>query len=309
MPKLSVVIPVYYNELNLKPLYEELKEKFINVIDFEYEIVMVDDGSGDNSWGVMKEIAELDSNIKVFHLARNFGSYAASLCGLTKCTGDSEILKAADLQEPTEMILEKYQRWKDGNNVVLAVRADRDEPLNQKVFANIYYKLTQKFVLNNMPNGGFDTFLVDRQVIETLIKYNEKDSALPGLILWSGYKTAIVPYVRRARTIGKSRWTLRKKIKLVMDTLYGFSSVPISLVTGIGTITVIGAAVWAMVVLIGKFMGKINVSGWTTLFILNLFSFGTIMITLGILGGYLWRTFNATRNRPVYIEEEFKERH
>ena len=295
MPKLSVVIPVYYNELNLKPLYEELKEKFINVIDFEYEIVMVDDGSGDNSWGVMKEIAELDS-------------YAASLCGLTKCTGDCVILKAADLQEPTEMILEMYQRWKDGNNVVLAVRADRDEPLNQKVFANIYYKLTQKFVLNNMPNGGFDTFLVDRQVIETLIKYNEKDSALPGLILWSGYKTAIVPYVRRARTIGKSRWTLRKKIKLVMDTLYGFSSVPISLVTGIGTITVIGAAVWAMVVLIGKFMGKINVSGWTTLFILNLFSFGTIMITLGILGGYLWRTFNATRNRPVYIEEEFKER-
>lgn len=308
MSKLSVVIPVYYNELNLRPLYEELKEKFINVIDSEYEIVMVDDGSGDNSWEVMKEIAGLDPNIKIFHLSRNFGSYAAALCGLTKCTGDCAVLKAADLQEPTEMILEMYQRWKDGNNVVLAVRADRDEPLSQKVLANTYYKLTQKFVLGNMPNGGFDTFLIDRQVIETLIKYDEKDSLLQGLILWSGYKTAIVPYIRRTRTIGKSRWTFKKKIKLVMDTLYGFSSVPISLVTGIGTISVIGAAVWAMVVLIGKCMGKINVSGWTTLFILNLFSFGVIMITLGILGGYLWRTFNATRNRPVYLEEEFKER-
>lgn len=302
--KVSIVIPVYYNEDNLKPLYEDLKKKFIDEIEYEYEIVMVNDGSLDRSYQVMKELAAQDKSIKIVSLSRNFGSHAAILCGLEKCTGDCAVVKAADLQEPTELLIEMVESWKKGNNVVLAVRQDREESLGTKFFANTYYWLVRKAALANMPEGGFDVYLLDRKVINVLLSLDERNSALTGQILWSGFKTEQIPYVRLEREIGTSKWTLKKKIRLVTDTLFSFSTLPISLVTGIGTVSFIGALVWGIVVLIFKLMGLIQVSGWTTLFIFNLFSFGIIMVTLGILGGYLWRTFDASKNRPPYIVED-----
>ena len=302
--KISIVIPVYYNEDNLRPLYQDIKEKIIDVIDYEYEIVMVDDGSKDASYEVMKELADIDSNIKIISLSRNFGSHAAILCGLSKCTGDCAIVKAADLQEPTELILEMVESWKRGNNVVLAVREGRNESKKQAFFADAYYNMVRKTALPNMPEHGFDVYLVDRKVITVLEQLDEKNSALTGQILWSGFKTDIVYYTRLAREIGTSRWTLKKKIKLVMDTLFSFTSLPITAVLSVGTGSVIIAAIWAIVVFILKLMGKIKLSGWTSLFIFNLFSFGIIMMTLGILGEYLWRTFDASRNRPPYIIED-----
>lgn len=304
MGKISIVIPVYYNEENLLPLYRDIKEKFIDVTTDTYEIVMVDDGSKDQSWSVMQELAEMDSNIKTIHLSRNFGSHAAILCGLTHCTGDCAVVKAADLQEPTELILQMVESWKKGNNVVLAVRSGRDESKSQSLFANLYYWLVRKTALPNMPKGGFDVYLLDRKVIEVLDRLDEKNSALTGQILWSGFKTDIVYYHRLAREIGTSKWTLKKKIRLVMDTLFSFTTLPITIVLNVGVWSMIGAMIWALVVLISKFAGWIDVSGWTTLFIFNLFSFGVIMMTLGILGEYLWRTFDASRNRPPYIIEE-----
>ncbi len=302
--KVSLIIPVYYNEDNLRPLYEDLKQKFINMIDYEYEIVMVNDGSRDQSYSVMKELAGKDCNIRNISLARNFGSHAAILCGLSNCTGDCAVVKAADLQEPTELILEMVEAWKKGNNVVLAVRDGRDESKGQTFFANFYYKLVQKTALPNMPDQGFDVYLVDRKVINVLENLDEKNSALTGQILWCGFKTEKVYYRRLAREIGTSRWTLKKKIRLVMDTLFSFTTLPITLVLSVGTFSIIAALVWGIIVLISKLVGAIDVSGWTTLFIFNLFSFGVIMMTLGILGEYLWRTFDASRKRPPYIIEE-----
>lgn len=302
--KVSLIIPVYYNEDNLRPLYDDLKEKFIDKIDYDYEIVMVNDGSKDKSYDVMKELAEKDKNIKIISLSRNFGSHAAILCGLSHCTGDCAVVKAADLQEPTELILEMVEAWKKGNNVVLAVRDGRDESKSQTFFANFYYWLVRKTALPAMPEQGFDVYLVDRKVINVLESLDEKNSALTGQILWSGFKTEKVYYRRLAREIGTSRWTLKKKIRLVMDTLFSFTSLPITIVLNIGAISVIAAVIWAIVVLIAKLTGNITEVGWTTLFIFNLMSFGIIMMTLGILGEYLWRTFDASRNRPVYIVEE-----
>lgn len=302
--KISIIIPVYYNEKNLIPLYKDLREKFINKIDYDYEIVMVNDGSGDNSLDVMKKIALEDSNVRVISLSRNFGSHSAILCGLANCTGDCAVVKAADLQEPTELILEMVDAWKRGNNVVLAVRNGRDESKSQTFFANFYYKLVQKVALPEMPTGGFDVYLIDKKVINVLDALDEKNSALTGQILWSGFKTEKVFYYRQAREIGESKWTLKKKIRLVMDTLFSFTSLPITVVLSVGVISAFVAATWGIVVLVCKILGKIVVSGWTTLFIFNLFSFGIIMITLGILGEYLWRTFDASRKRPPYIIEE-----
>jgi dolichol-phosphate mannosyltransferase len=302
--KLSIVIPVYYNQDNLMPLYRDMQEKVLTKIDYDYEIVFVNDGSKDNSLEVLKQLADMDRKIKVISLSRNFGSHAAILCGLSHCTGDCAVVKAADLQEPSELILEMVSSWKKGNNVVLAVRSGRDESKSQTLFASLYYWLVRKTALPTMPKGGFDVYLLDRKVIRVLSELDETNSALTGQILWSGFKTDVVYYRRLAREIGESKWTLRKKIRLVMDTLFSFSTLPISVVLGIGAFSFIGATVWSIVVLVCKLMGLIQVSGWTTLFIFNLFSFAIIMMTLGVLGEYLWRTFDASRNRPPYIVEE-----
>ena len=303
MPKLSVVIPVYYNADNLPPLYADMKEKLIDQIDFDYELIFVDDGSGDNSYQVMQQLARQDEHIRIFRLSRNFGSDAAVLCGLCPATGDCAVVKAADLQEPTEMLLDMYHRWQEGCNVVLAVREGREESKAQEFFADLYYAITRKFALPNMPKKGFDVFLLDRKVIEVLRRMDEPNSALDGQILWSGFTTGTVTYVRRERKIGKSRWTLKKKIRLVMDTLFSFSTVPITFITGLGVLSVLGSLIWAIDALISKLRGSIHVTGWTMMFIFQLLSFGIIMMTLGLLGNYLWRTFDASRRRPPYLIE------
>lgn len=307
MPKLSIVVPVYYNADSLEALYSDLQENLLRAAEFDYEIVLVDDGSGDDSWQVIGRLCQQDKKVTGIRLSRNFGSHAAILCGLVHSTGDCAVVKAADLQEPADIIPEMYDQWKQGKNVVLAVREGRDEKAATTLFASLYYALTRKVALPNMPKGGFDVFLLDRKVIEVLQQMDERNSALTGQILWSGFSTGYVYYTRRARTVGKSRWTLKKKIRLVSDTLFGFSSVPITAVSVIGVLSCLVSAVWAIVVLINRLAGSIPVQGFTTLFIFQLFSFGVIMLTLGILGGYLWRTFDATRNRPVYIVEAHTE--
>lgn len=302
--KLSIVIPVYFNEENLVPLYEDIREKIINVIDYDYEIIMVDDGSQDRSYEVLKQLRERDHRVKIYRLSRNFGSHAAVLCGLSNATGDCAAVKAADIQEPTEMVLEMVAKWQQGYNVVLAVREDREEGKLQKLLANLYYTLIRKTALPNMPKGGFDVFLIDRKVIKVLETLDEQNSAVTGQILWSGFKTTQIYYTRRAREIGKSRWTLKKKIRLVMDTLFSFSTLPVTIVSVIGVICFLVSLIWGIYVMYWKLAGEIPVSGWTTLFLFNLASFGIIMFTLGILGNYLWRTFDASRSRPPYIIEE-----
>ena len=303
--KLSIVVPVYYNQDNLKPLYEDIKKKIIDVIDYGYEIVMVNDGSKDDSWKVMKELAAKDKNIRLISLSRNFGAHAAVLCGLENSTGDCSVVKAADLQEPTDMILEMTQSWKEGNNVVIAVREGREESKGQTFFANLYYWMVRKTTFPDMPKMGFDTYLLDRKVVKVLETFDEKNSSLQGQILWSGFKTGMVYYTRRARTIGKSRWTLKKKLRLVTDTLFSFSTLPIKAVTTMGVLALFGSLVWATLIIVSKFLNRVPVNGWTTLIVLNLFSFSVIMLSLGILGEYLWRTFDATRKRPPYVVEEF----
>lgn len=305
--KLSIVIPVYYNEENLIPLYEDIKEKIYSHTENEYELVMVNDGSKDKSYEVMQNLAKQDERIKILSLSRNFGSHAAILCGLSHCTGDCAVVKAADLQEPTELLLRMLEEWKKGSNVVLAIRESRDESKKQVFFANLYYWIVRKFALESMPENGFDIYLLDRKVIDVLENLDEKNSALTGQILWSGFKTATVPYERLAREIGSSKWTLKKKVGLVMNTMFSFSRVPIHVVSGIGIASFLGAIIWAIVELVAKLAGKIEISGFTTLFIFQLLSFGITMSTLGILGSYLWRTFDASRNRPPYIVEDSNE--
>ncbi|ADZ85479.1 glycosyltransferase family 2 protein [Cellulosilyticum lentocellum] len=306
MSKLSIIIPVYYNSDTLEALYEDMKKVVLSVVE-DYEIVMIDDGSGDNSWDVMNSLSKRDSRIKLVKLSRNFGSHAAILAGLSVCTGDCATIKAADLQEPSEILLEMHESWKKGNKVVLAVRSDRQESYSQKLFANLYYWLIRKFAIPSMPEGGFDCYLIDRKVIEVLRMLDETNSAVTLQILWSGFKRDTIYYVRQKREVGVSRWTLAKKVKLVVDSLVGFSFVPIRFMSIIGGFFSLVSFIWMLVVIAQKMMGDIQVQGWTALMIVVLFSSGLILLTLGILGEYIWRILDASRNRPVYIVEEIRD--
>lgn len=308
MKKISIIVPVYYNQDNLLPLYADLKEKVFDKLkentNTEYELIMVDDGSKDNSYKVMQDLAKIDSNIKIIHLSRNYGEHAAILAGLSQCTGDCAVRKAADLQEPSEMILDMMKKYDEGYKVVLATRADREEPIVQKAFSNLYAFLMRKLALHNMPKGGFDSFLIDRQVIDFLVKMQESNTSLMSQILWAGFETATVPYVRKKREIGKSRWTLSKKIKLVYDSLISFSYFPIKMITNVGFLSFFISVMLLLIIIYKKFVGKIDVEGYTSLIMVMLMAFGIIMLSIGILGEYLWRTYDAARKRPPYIIEK-----
>lgn len=304
MKKVSIIVPVYYNQDNLLPLYADLKEKVLTKLDTEYELIFVDDGSKDKSYEVMKDLAKVDKNIKLVKLSRNFGEHSALLAGLSQCAGDCAVRKAADLQEPSEVILEMIKKYKEGNKVVLAVRADREEPVTQKAFSNLYAFLMRKLALHNMPKGGFDTFLIDRQVIDVVVKMQESNTSLMSQILWAGFETATVPYVRKKREIGKSRWTLSKKIKLVYDSLLSFSYFPIKLITIAGFLSFLIAIILLIVIVYKRMTGIIDVEGYTSIIMIMLMGFGIIMLSIGILGEYLWRTYDAARNRPPYIIEK-----
>lgn len=304
MKKISIIVPVYYNQDNLLPLYADLKEKVLSKINIEYELIFVDDGSKDKSYEVMKNLAKLDENIKTIRLSRNFGEHSALLAGLSQCTGDCAVRKAADLQEPSEVILDMMKKYEEGNKVVLAVRADREEPITQKAFSNLYAFLMRKLALHNMPKGGFDTFLIDRQIIDLLVKMQEKNTSLMSQILWAGFETATVPYIRKKRKIGKSRWTLSKKIKLVYDSLLSFSYFPIKMITSVGFLSFFISLILLVVIIGKKFAGIIDVEGYTSIIMIMLMGFGIIMLSIGVLGEYLWRTYDAARSRPPYIIEK-----
>ncbi len=306
MAKLSIIIPVYFNEMNLHDLYDDLKSKVLCKLD-EYELVFVDDGSQDSSYTILKEIQAMDHNVMLVKLSRNFGSHSAILAGLIHSTGDCAAMKAADLQEPSTMILEMYEKWLAGNNVVLAIRKDRQEPWVQKTISNLYYKVMRKIALSSMPDGGFDCFLIDRKVIKVLELMDEKNSTLMGQILWAGFKTDVIYYTRLQREKGKSRWTLSKKIKLFVDSILAFSYFPIRFISTMGILTFFGTILWLLYILYAKMFIGIEVEGWTTLMITNLFFYGLILLTLGIIGEYLWRAFDAARHRPSFIVEEWIE--
>lgn len=306
MSKLSIIIPVYYSADTLMDCYEDLAENVLPKIN-GYELIFVNDGSGDNSWEICKEIAAKDKNVRLINLSRNFGSHAACYAGLSSCTGDCATIKAADCQEPSSLIINMYESWKQGNKVVLAVRKGREEKLSQRAFANLYYGLVRKFVSKKMPKAGFDCYLIDRKAIEALKLLDERNSAITLQILWSGFKTSTVSYTRLARQKGRSRWTLSKKINLVLDSFVSFSPAPVRFVELIGVLFAIGSAVWGIVLIMLRLSGAIDVTGWTALMLTVLFSSGIIMISLGILGEYIWRTLDVAQNRPVYfIEEEIE---
>lgn len=305
MSKISIVVPVYYNEDTLEILYQDMKAKILEKLG-DYELIFVDDGSQDRSWEVMNTFRISNPNVQCVKLSRNFGEHAALLAGLSVCTGDCAVTKQADLQEDSEIILEMYEKWKQGAKVVLAVRSARDEGVMKKFFADLYYRIVRKLVTSRMPKGGCDCYLIDRKVIQVLELLDEKNSSLTLQVLWAGFKTESVYFHRKDREIGKSRWTLAKKVKLAMDSVLSFSYEPIKAVSILGFIFFLCSVFIGISVLVEKFTVGTPIIGWASLMCVVLCAAGLNFVFLGIIGEYVWRALDASRNRPPFIIDEIR---
>ena len=305
MSRISIIVPVYFNADTLEDLYRDMAEKILPKLE-DYELVFVDDGSEDDSWEIINRIKQQDPRTVCVKLSRNFGEHAALLAGLSVCTGDCAVTKQADLQEDSAIILEMYERWKRGNKVVLAVRRERKENPVYVFFANLYYGLIRSLVNKNMPVGGCDCYLIDRKVIEVLERLDEKNSSLTLQVLWAGFQTDRVEFVRQDREKGESRWTMSKRIKLIMDSIMSFSYFPLRVMTLLGVGFDILAFILLILVLVEKFTKGVPILGWSSIMCVMLLASGLIMSMLGILGEYIWRTLDAARKRPPFIIDEVK---
>ncbi|CDZ77502.1 Putative glycosyltransferase CsbB [Legionella massiliensis] len=300
--KLSIIIPVYYNEKNLPITYALLAAEVLPHLP-SYELIFVDDGSADNSYQEALKIHSIDSQVKVIKLARNFGQHIAIFAGLEHMSGDCAVVISADLQDPPHLILQMFEKYLAGNKVVIAIREDRKESFFQKAFSSLYYRLMKKYALNDMPLSGFDCFLADKQVVDVLTSIEEKNTSLFAQILWIGFKRAEVTYTRQKREIGVSRWTLSKKLKLAIDSMLAFSYAPIQAISIVGFLDCIFSLIYATYIVIQKVIWGAN-AGWSSLMVAIMFTSGVQMLTLGVIGEYLWRNFDESRKRPLYVLDE-----
>ncbi len=301
MPLFSVIVPVYFNEGSLPQLYKELDSVSKHLKDADFEFVFVDDGSGDHSFEILKGLSAKDRRVKVVKLSRNFGSFVACLAGLEYSKGDCAAIIAADLQDPPELLVDLFEKWRAGSKVVFAIRKRREENFLNILFASLYYKLFRVFALKNMPAMGFDFVLIDRKVIDILVQTQEKNTTLMGQILWMGFKQDYIYYTKVKRPYGKSKWTITKKLKYFIDSIMAFSYFPIRLISAFGIIFALFGFVFGLFVIGRRILFGVEVPGFTTLVVLILFASGMQMIMLGVIGEYLWRNIEEVRKRPNYI--------
>lgn len=303
MRKISFLIPVYRNEGSLKLTYEKIAELFSSTLtDYSFEFVFVDDGSDDRSLEELLEIKKNNQeNVKILTLSRNFGQVTASIAGLKEVTGDAVVMMSADLQEPIEIITNMVVEWQKGNEIIICHRDNREDGLFAALTSKFFYSLI-RYANKKMPKGGFDFVLLDRVAMDELNKFDEKNRFFQGDILWIGYGIKYLPYHRQKRTIGKSQWTLSKKIKYFIDGVLNTSYIPIRMMSLIGMITSLIGFLYAILITYGRLFLKTGpFQGWTPIMVLILIIGGLIMLMLGIIGEYIWRIYDEVRKRPHYI--------
>jgi glycosyltransferase involved in cell wall biosynthesis len=304
MPRLSIIVPVYFNAPTLPELHRKLSEAVEQLESVEAEMIFVDDGSGDNSFEVLSSLVEEDHRCKVLKLSRNHGSGIAVLAGLSACTGDCTALISADLQDPPSLIPEMYKYWRDGFSAVLAIRSSREDPVSTKLFAAVFHRLMRRFAIKDYPAGGCDLALIDRRIIDALIKMQEKNSHLITQILWTGYQRKLIYYKREKRQHGKSRWTFSKKLKLFIDSFTAFSYFPLRLMSFMGFAIATLGFLYALLTILRRLLYGVTVEGWTSLMVVVLIVSGTMLIGIGIIGEYLWRVLEEVRKRPAFFVEK-----
>jgi polyisoprenyl-phosphate glycosyltransferase len=298
----SVIVPCLNEEETIEEVYAHLVPVLDPLFDERWEIMFVDDGSTDCTIGVISELHDRDRRVRAVRLTRNFGSHIAIAAGLDNATGDLAIILAADLQDPPETIPAMVARWREGYEIVWGTRETREDPFLRKLFARLFYGLIRRTALPRIPSAGTGSFcLIDHSVIESFKRFPEHNRLTFGIISWSGFSQAEVRYRRGPRYAGRSKWSSGQLLKTAIDAFVSFSYLPLRLISYFGVFVSIVAFIFGLYVIVEHFDVGSNLKGWPSLMAAILFLGGVQLLTLGIVGEYIWRISEESRQRPLYL--------
>ena len=299
----SVVAPVYNESATLPHFYERLVA-VMEGLGEPFEIILVDDGSKDNSLQVMRELHARDARVKVIGLSRNFGHQIVITAGIDVADGDAVVVMDSDLQDPPEVIPDLVAEWKRGNEIVFAVRTQRKgETAFKLATAKLFYRSLSRITAVNIPHDTGDFRLMDRRAVLAMRRLREHHRFMRGLSAWIGFRQVGVPYVRQERFAGTTAYPLRKMVRLAIDATTSFSYVPLQLATSVGFF-IAALSVVAIVVAIVLRLANQTVIGQATTLIVVLFLGGIQLMFLGVLGEYLGRIYDEVKGRPLYLVDE-----
>ena len=306
MNKISVIVPMYYEEEVAKECYTRLKNVLEKIENYNYEIIFINDGSKDKTLEILKEIAKENKNVKIISFSRNFGHQCAVTAGLRYVTGDAIVIIDADLQDPPELIPEMIKLWEEGNEVIYGKRKSREGESRFKLLtASMFYKTLNALSDVEIPKDTGDFRLVDRKVVEVINSLPEHNKFLRGLFSWVGFKQKAYEYERKERYAGKTKYPLKKMLKLAQDGIFSFSIKPLKIVGAMGILSVIiSIMLFVYAVLSYAFDWNNLVPGWTSLMVTMTFIGGMILISLWMIGEYIGRIYDETKRRPEYIIEK-----
>lgn len=303
-PTLSVVAPVFNEEAILPELYRRLSA-VLDGAGLDWELVLINDGSRDRSPEIMRELHAADPRVKVVNFARNFGHQVAITAGADYARGDAVVIIDADLQDPPEVILDLVAKWREGYDLVYAVRAERKgETFFKEFTAKAFYRIIYKITDINIPMDTGDFRLMDRKVVEALKTMREKHRFMRGMSIWVGFKQTGVQYVRAERFAGVTKYPLKKMLKFALDGITSFSYLPLQLATYVGFVSAAVAVLGILATIILRLTGSHAFYGQATTLVAVLFLGGVQLISLGIIGEYLGRIYDEVKGRPLYIVRE-----
>ena len=303
MKKVSLVIPMYYEEEVAEECYNRVTKVLSSLQDYTYEIVFINDGSKDKTLEILEGIAKKDTNIKVISFARNFGHQCAVTAGLQFVTGDAIVIIDADLQDPPELIPDMLKLWENGNEVIYGKRKTRDGESKFKLLtAKMFYQTLNALSDVDIPKDTGDFRLVDKKVVDVINSLPEHNKFLRGLFSWVGFKQTPFEYERKERFAGKTKYPLKKMLKLASDGIISFSTKPLKIVGGLGILSMaISLLVLIYAILSFIFHWHNLTAGWTSLMVTMTFLSGIILISLWMIGEYIARIYDEVKQRPQYI--------
>ncbi|HCC03813.1 MAG TPA: glycosyltransferase [Clostridiales bacterium] len=303
MKKISVIIPMYNEEKVVNECYNRMTNVLNQLENYDYEIVFVDDGSNDKTFNLLEEKAMFDTKVKVISFTRNFGHQAAVIAGLKKNTGDCAIIIDADLQDPPELIPDMIKLWEKGNKIIYGKRSKRKgESIFKVSSAKLFYKALNTFADVEIPKDTGDFRLVDKEVINEVNSMPEHNKFLRGLWSWTGYKQVPFEYERDRRFAGKTKYPLKKMIKLAQDGIIGFSNKPLKMVGALGIASILVSIIILVYALISYAFKLNNLEpGWTSIMVTVTLFAGVQLVSLWIISEYIGRIYDEVKSRPQYI--------
>ena len=301
---ISIVVPAYNESEGLKDFHARLSAAMTPL--GAWEVIYVNDGSTDATLHVVEELRAGDPHVGFVNLSRNFGKEIATTAGLDHARGDAVVVIDADLQDPPELIPDLVSAWRAGTDMVYAQRRARaGESWLKRITADLFYRLMGRVGRVELPRNVGDFRLMSRRVVDALCQLREQHRFMKGLFAWVGFPSVAVPYDRAPRAAGRTKWNYWSLWNLAIEGVTSFTVMPLKFATYVGLIIAVVAFIWALRILIGTLLFGSAVAGYPSLAIIMLFLGGVNLMTLGVIGEYLGRTFNETKSRPLYFVERF----